>query len=73
MAFFKEIHGILMRFFAEMLRKMHSRLCKNFRIFGEQKIFFFYFLYEKNMKINKKLKIHGKLVLIDGNALICPI
>ena len=47
MAFFKEIHGILMRFFAEMLRKMHSRLCKNFRIFGEQKIFFFIFYTKK--------------------------
>ena len=47
MAFFKEIHGILMRFFAGMLRKMHSRLCKNFRIFGEQKIFFFIFYTKK--------------------------
>ena len=59
--FFQEIHGILTRFFASMLKIMYSWLCKNFRIFGEAKnisSIFYLKKYKKSKKIKNAWKVH---------------
>ncbi|KAF3438213.1 hypothetical protein FNV43_RR20974 [Rhamnella rubrinervis] len=72
-AFFEEIHGILMRFFACMLRIMYSSLLCGAKCvwLGQVDTCVLWHTWHHGVPRHMCNQVHGKLVLIVGNALIC--